>query len=79
MRDLKLGKDFIVTVHNALVEARFTYSLAILSHPSLEKTTRETVLLLIKLKKSSLFVFQLKTSQSGWVYLTLITQRLKKL
>lgn len=29
MRDLKLGKDFIVTVHNALVEARFTDSLTI--------------------------------------------------
>lgn len=27
MRDLKLGKDFIVTVHNDLVEARFTDSL----------------------------------------------------
>lgn len=29
MRDLKLGKDFLVTVHNDLVEARFTDSLAI--------------------------------------------------
>lgn len=29
MRELKLGKDFLVTVHNDLVEARFTDSLAI--------------------------------------------------